>query len=161
MLKISEKTNFGIFLLLAIAENDAISLRDVVRQWPFMSQGYLEEIAALLKKAGLISGRKGKGGGYRLVKPVTAITALDIVNALEGPLAIVETTTHTKMRDSTFFGWCVSRRLWGQVQQGLEKILRGITLAHLVREAKEFQPHPNPLLKGEGSTPSPRRRRLG
>ncbi len=137
MLRISEKTNFGIFLLLSIAENEAISLRDVVKRWPFMSQGYLEEIAALLKKSGLIVGQKGKGGGYRLTKSVKAITMLDVIRALDG-LAIVETSTHTKMRDSTFFGWCVSRRLWGQVQQGVEKTLRSITLADLVREAKEF-----------------------
>ena len=138
MLRISEKTNFGIFLLLSIAEHEAVSLRDVVKQWPFMSQGYLEEIAAALKKSGLIVGRKGKGGGYRLAKPVVATTVFDIICALEGPLAIVETSTHAKMRNSTFFGWCVSRRLWGEVQQGLEKTLRGITLTDLVREAKQF-----------------------
>ncbi len=143
MLRISEKTNFGIFLLLAIAENGAMSLRDVVKQWPFMSQGYLEEIAAALKKFGLIVGRKGRGGGYRLTQAVKIITMLDVVHALDG-LSIVETTTHVKMRDPStnsggiFTGWCVSRRLWGQVQQGLEKTLRGITLADLVREAKEF-----------------------
>lgn len=138
MLKISEKTNFGIFLLLAITEHESVSLREVVDRWPFISQGYLEEIAATLKKNSLIIGQKGKGGGYRLVRSAASMTLLDIVVALEGPLAIVETTTHAKMRDSTFFGWCVSRRLWGQVQQGLEKTLRGITLADLVREAKEF-----------------------
>ncbi|MDO8581313.1 MAG: Rrf2 family transcriptional regulator [bacterium] len=143
MLKISEKTNFGIFLLLAIAENEAISLHDVVKRWPFMSQGYLEEIAATLKKAGLIVGRKGKGGGYRLTKSMKAITMLDVIRALDG-LAIVETSTHTKMRDpstgsgGTFVGWCVSRRLWGQVQQGIEKTLRAITLADLVRESKKY-----------------------
>ncbi|MBI4281513.1 Rrf2 family transcriptional regulator [Candidatus Uhrbacteria bacterium] len=150
MLKISEKTNFGIFLLLSIAENEAISLRDVVKRWPFMSQGYLEEIAAALKKAGFIVGRKGKGGGYRLAKPAGAMTLLDVVNALEGTIAIVETSTHIKMRNATlaphrsgasgagFFGWCVSRRLWGKVQQNLEKTLQEITLADLVHDAKKY-----------------------
>lgn len=141
MLKISEKTNFGIFLLLSIAEHECVSLRDVVRQWPFMSSGYLEEIAASLKKAGLIVGRKGKGGGYRLAKPAATITMCDVVLALEG-FAIVETMTHTKMRDTTFFGWCVSRRLWGKVQHNLEKTLQGITLADLVHEAKQYATTP-------------------
>ena len=144
MLKISEKINFGIFLLLAIAEHKTASLHDVVKRWPFMSQGYLEEIAAVLKKAGLIIGRKGKGGGYRLAKSVATVTMLDVLRALDG-LAIVETTTHAKMRDPStgsrynFAGWCVLRRLWGQVQQEIEKTLREIKLADLVSEAKEFQ----------------------
>lgn len=144
MLKISEKTNLAIFFLLTVAEAGvtSASVAEVARRWKFVSAGYLEEIVASLRKAGLVAGKKGRGGGYTLARPAPKMTVLDIVHAIDGALAIVETPMHKKMRDSTFEGWCVSRRLWGRVQQGVEQTLRGITLHDLVEEGAEFQAAP-------------------
>jgi len=138
MLKISEKTDLAIFFLLTVAQGESASVADVAKRWAFVSSGYLEEIVGALRRAGLVHGKKGRGGGYTLARSPVSMTVLDVVRSVDGPLALVETPIHTKMRSSTFEGWCVSRRLWGKLQQGVEAVLKEITLADLVKEGKTF-----------------------
>ena len=47
---------------------------------------YLAKQMQLLRRAGIVQSVRGKRGGYRLAKPVDAITLLDIVRAIEGPM---------------------------------------------------------------------------
>lgn len=144
MFTLSERANIGLLFIFAVAEGagsvKSVSVADVVKQWPFISAGYLEEIVAALRKAGLVQGKKGKGGGYVLARSANDIRMFDILTAIEGPLALMETPTHEKMQGSTFEGWCVSRRLWGKVQHNIEETLKSMTLAELVEEGKQFQP---------------------
>ncbi len=144
MFTLSERANIGLLFIFAVAEGSgnakSVSIADVVQHWPFISAGYLEEIVSSLRKAGLVQGKKGKGGGYMLAKSASDITILDILSAIEGPLALMETPTHAKMKGSTFEGWCVSRRLWGKVQHNIEETLKSMTLVELVEEGKKFQP---------------------
>jgi len=54
-----------------------------------ISQHYLEQIASALRRAGFIKSVRGAKGGYRLARPPEEITALEVVEALEGSLAPV------------------------------------------------------------------------
>lgn len=105
-----------------------VSLKDVAERMG-LSQGFLEEIAMDLKKAKLIEGRKGPGGGYRLAKGADKITAEEILNALEGPVDMIGCTCGPCDKS----GCCSSKSLWSFLQRDVIKSLKKTTLADVVK----------------------------
>jgi len=55
-------------------------------------QNYLEQLLSILKKAGLVESMRGSQGGYKLNKPANQIKIIDIIEVLDGPLIISETS---------------------------------------------------------------------
>jgi len=55
-------------------------------------QNYLEQLLSILKKAELVESMRGSQGGYKLNKPADQIKVIDIIEALDGPLIISETS---------------------------------------------------------------------
>ncbi len=82
-----------------------------------------------LKKAKLIEGRKGPGGGYRLAKGADKITAEEILNALEGPVDMIGCTCGPCDKS----GCCSSKSLWSFLQRDVIKSLKKTTLADVVK----------------------------
>lgn len=121
---ISERLHAGLILLseLAASPDRLHSLREIAERMR-ISEGYLEEVAALLRRAALIEGKRGSAGGYRLARPIDGITLLDVVNAIEGPVALVPCqgmhaqACHVSER-------CRTKRLWSSVQGHLLESLR-------------------------------------
>ena len=105
-----------------------LSLNEVAESMG-LSQGFLEEIAMALKKAGLIMGRQGPGGGYRLAKPATKITAEQVLVALEGPIVLVD----CHGASCPVAAACASKSLWGFLQKDVLSSLRKTTLAKIIK----------------------------
>src|SRR5688572_19213417 len=62
-----------------------VSLRAVAERED-LPEAYLEQLVAALRRSGLVTGKRGAGGGYTLARDPAAITAGDVVRALEGPI---------------------------------------------------------------------------
>jgi Rrf2 family protein len=85
-LNIPQKVELAITLVTELAAHGTAeprSLEDIARK-DGLSQGYLEEVARLLRSAGLIVGRRGAKGGYVLAKRPEEITVADVITAVEG-----------------------------------------------------------------------------
>ena len=112
--------------LAAVAEAETLPL------------SYLEHLVAKLRHAGLVSSVRGAHGGYRLARPASEIAMLDVVEALEGPIAPMECfhverdgrvlCSHETDGDRA----CATKLLWTRVQGGVTKALAGTTLEELV-----------------------------
>ncbi len=94
-----------------------------------ISAAYLEQIALKLKEAGLIKGKRGPGGGYRLARPAKNITVADIVIAVEGTLALVPCLD--KAESCSTHAGCASRSVWGTLQKKISETLQGMTIDSL------------------------------
>lgn len=131
LFRVSARNHAGMILISRIAEakspDDFISLNAIADDMK-LSQGFLEEIATSLKKAGLIKGRKGPGGGYRLAKPASKITAEQILIALEGPVVLVP--CHGKVCGVAKY--CKSKSLWSFLQKDVLQSLKQTTLSNIV-----------------------------
>lgn len=127
LFRVSERNHFGLIFmtqLAVLAEGDFLSVKEAAKEMS-MSDGYLEEIALSLKKAGLIVGRQGPGGGYRLAKPTQEISIAQIVTALEGPVTLVPCLeSHGCPVESK----CHSKKLWGFLQKDVLDTLEKTTL---------------------------------
>ncbi len=143
LFKVSAKNHAGMLLmsLLAaekgrvakieslIAEDAYVSLKDVAKEMG-LSQKFLEEIAAALKKAKLIEGRKGPGGGYKLARASYEISVYEIVTALEGPITGLSCGSgFCPVSDK-----CASKSLWKFLHEDLIKSLKQTSLLQIIEK---------------------------
>src|SRR5262249_39449655 len=111
---------------------------------------YLEHLVAKLREAGLVTSTRGAHGGYRLSRPAEEIEMLEVVQALEGPIAPME-GFHTQREGKGLCSpesderACATKLLWTRVHGGVTKALSGTTLAELVEFAEQTASH-----KGQG-----------
>lgn len=91
-----------------------------------------QKLVSRLSAAGLIESTRGIGGGIRLARPPASISLADIVEAVEGPLAITSCTIDgnhdCKLEDS-----CTVKPHWGIVNQTIRKALNDVSLASLAQ----------------------------
>src|SRR5215211_7611110 len=113
------KAEYGVRLLVQLGVQGGrqpVSLK-AIAEAESLPLAYLERIAALLKKAGLVEATRGAHGGYQLTRPTEEITMDQVVLALEGHIAPMD----------CFFDDRETR-----VQMGVIKSLQRTTLAELV-----------------------------
>jgi len=136
-LKVSSRCHYGLIFVFYLAEKAtsvrAVSLSDVTAAVN-IPQGYLDDIAARLRRAGIVVSSRGPRGGYRLAKKPNEISVADVVEAIEGPVAFVdclETKTVCTV-DKNFGSRCSSRFLWKRVQDSLLMEMRKLSLRDIV-----------------------------
>ena len=126
----------------------AISLHAVATREQ-LPEAYLEQLVASLRKAGLVQGKRGAGGGYTLSRAPSAITAGDIVRALEGPIEPqICTAEGEAIVNCVLQPGCATHHVWMSVQQNIAKALDNMTLADLV--AKESTPTGTRAMRAAG-----------
>ncbi len=90
----SKKVRYGLAALFELAKNynmGFIQIKDIASAQN-IPQNYLEQLLSILKKAGLVESMRGSHGGYKLNKPADKIKIIDIIEVLDGPLIISETS---------------------------------------------------------------------
>jgi len=100
-----------------------------VAQSQGISQAYLEQIAIDLRRAGLLYSKRGARGGYYLARTPQAITAGDVIRALEGSILPVQCAAEQKCMPCSLEAGCSTRGIWEQVRDRLVETLDSITLA--------------------------------
>ena len=86
---------------------------------------YLIKLFAMLSRAGLIVPVRGKGGGYKLAREPKDISLLEVIEAIEGPIA-VNLCQETPIRCD--FDACPVRPVWGDIQGYIQNKLSSVTL---------------------------------
>ena len=135
-MRVSAKELYGLRAMTEMArhfDQGPISLAEVSRTQG-ISLDYLEQIAASLRKAGLLESKRGAQGGYLLTRSPGNITAGDVIRALDGSILPVQCTTEQVERRCTTCSSeaeCTARNVWQMVSQRLVETLDGITLADL------------------------------
>lgn len=89
-----------------------------------------QKLVSRLSAAGLIESTRGVGGGIRLARPPASISLADIVEAVEGPLAITSCTIEGN-HDCALEDSCTVKPHWGVVNQTIRKALDEVNLASL------------------------------
>lgn len=90
----------------------------------------VQKLVSKLSAAGLIESARGTGGGFRLARPPAAITVADIVEAIEGPIALT-TCVDSGRHDCAIEGACRMMPHWNAINGAVKGALAGVTLAQL------------------------------
>ena len=133
---LSKKTKYGLKALAYIAKqenNDPIQIAEIAAN-ENISHKYLESILLTLRKSGVLSSKKGKGGGYYLLKAPKNIPMTDIIRVLEGPIAMVPCVSlnyYEKCDDCEDEDTCSVHNLMLQVRDKTLEVFRNNTLADI------------------------------
>jgi Rrf2 family protein len=142
-MKVSTRVRYGVRLMLELALNygaGQIRLRDIAERQE-VSEKYLEHLVAALKAAGLVTGVRGRHGGYVLSRAPSEIPLNEIHAALGGSLAPVECVDDPDVCSRKSL--CVARDVWCEVTDAMRKVLESTTLQDLVdrQHAKKLDVH--------------------
>ncbi len=130
MLKMTKLTDYGTMVLSFLGENptDTQSAADVARHTHLA----LPTVSKLLKqmtRAGLVTSTRGSKGGYQLARSPDEISAADVIDALEGPVAITLCSGSVGQCDLESF--CGVSSSWQKINVAIRHALDDISLANL------------------------------
>jgi len=131
-MKISARSRYATRLLLDLAMHDDDSpLRTtVLSESTGITVQFIEQIIRPLKKAGLITSRRGATGGHILARDPAAITVGEIVSIMEGGIRLTDCVDDGSICERS--ATCRTRRVWQRASRVLEQELGSITLADLM-----------------------------
>ncbi|MBR0552608.1 SUF system Fe-S cluster assembly regulator [Stakelama marina] len=90
----------------------------------------VQKLVSKLSSAGLVESARGTGGGFRLTRPPAAISVADIVEAIEGPIALTACVDEAR-HDCAVEETCRVKPHWNAVNGAVRGALAGVTLASL------------------------------
>jgi Rrf2 family protein len=151
-MRFSSRTEYGIRVMVRLGRlngNGPVSLSDLAEQ-ERLPLSYLEQIAAQLRRSGLVQSRMGAHGGYLLGHSPESITMADIVTSLEGSLAPVSCLAQgSESVCVTEADVCSAHSLWERLQDSITTTLKSTTVADLVKAGG-----PHPLLGNAAELPA-------
>ena len=149
MLRMSKLTDYGTMVLAQLATNaTGLSTAGEVADATHLGQPTVSKLLKSLAHAGLVISARGVQGGYALARAPEQISAAEIIDALEGPVAITECSSATGVCDLESF--CRVGFAWQRINHSIRAALQTVSLADLQTQA---QPMPPPDLKvGLGKT---------
>jgi Rrf2 family protein len=129
---ISAKGRYALRCMLDISLNGSdenVKLKDIAERQDIPIK-YLEQIVSALNKAGFVKGERGPNGGYRLSKPPENYTVGMIIKLIEGDTAPVSCLADEN--DCERSDKCVSMILWKKLNDAVNSVLDGTTLADMM-----------------------------
>lgn len=139
-MKISTKGKYGLRAMIDLAqysEQEAVSISSIAQRQK-ISESYLEQLVAKLKKAGLVVSTRGAAGGYRLARSASEISVGDVLRALEGDVRAVICTAQTE-EGCEGEELCVTKYVWQRINESIEKTVDEMMIDQLVAESRKAQ----------------------
>ena len=128
MLKLTKRSDYGLIAMKHLAEVQASCSAKDLADAHGIPQELLAKILQRLAKAGLLVSQHGTNGGYVLAREAAAISAFQVIQAIEGPLFI---TSCVSTRGCGQTDRCTVREPLQQVRQGIEQVLTRLTISDL------------------------------
>lgn len=140
---VSTKAQYGMRALIEVAVGgDRPTSLKTVADRQGLSHQYLEQIFAVLRRAGIVESVRGARGGYRLAHRPDQLSALEVVELLEGTVSPVQCIDDEEACART--GACSTEPLWREVDAAVRTVLGGTSLADLIAERQLLNIEPLP-----------------
>jgi Rrf2 family protein len=126
-MKLSTKGRYGVKAMVDLAIHygeTPVSIKSIAERQN-ISEFYLEQLFAPLRKVGLIRSMRGAQGGYVLNRQPSEITVADIIDVLEGP---IEISTCIEKGECDNEDFCPTRLLWEKIKNSIDDVTNSVTL---------------------------------
>ena len=124
---ISSKGRYGLKAMYLIAIKDSPLSVKQMAQTERLSEQYLEQLIATLKRDNLIFSKRGAKGGYILAKKPEEITVGDILRSLEGDFMSVDCIS-----GECDYEDCSTKQIWHKIHSGINSVLDSYTLQDMI-----------------------------
>ena len=139
MLRLSKMADYGILLLVRVAACEAgrvHTARDLAA-YSRLPMTTVSKVVKSLARQGLLVSRRGMHGGYALARAAEAISVVDVIAAMEGPVALTACASHAG-RGCELVSTCPTRAPWHRLNAIVVSTLAGVSLADM----HAAPPHP-------------------
>ena len=145
---ISQRARYAFKALVALARADerGMQIKDIAEQ-ESIPRKFLEQILLSLKAGGLIMSRRGREGGYALLKPPEQIFLGPVLRMIDGPIAplpCLSRTAYRKCDDCANEEQCVVRAGFADAYDASLKVLEMTSIADAVRKGSPARKRPSP-----------------
>lgn len=130
-MKLSTKGRYGIKAMVDLAIHygvEPVSIKSISERQN-ISEYYLEQLFAPLRKADIIKSVRGAQGGYILNREPKNITTAEIMEVLEGPVEISDCLEENTCSN---IDCCATRGFWARIKESIDSVLESTTLQDLV-----------------------------
>ena len=137
-MKLSNKCRYGLRALVDLStrtSQEYVVLATLASD-NNISQQYLEQVFAALRRAGIVLGVKGAQGGYKLNRPASEIKVSDILIALDGEYKIEPESAQTSGLPASM---AIQSLVIDQINQHLDEVLKNVTLEDLTKVYIEYR----------------------
>ena len=134
-MKLTSRSEYGLLAVLDLAKhsNHRLVQSREIAQRQSIPEPYLNQLLTVLSRAGLVTSRRGPGGGYLLARSPDSITLGEVVNLLEGQNT--PGTDDDSLLDRPFLP--LIRKASQESQEAAHQVLDSITLADLLHQESE------------------------
>ena len=150
MLRLNRMTDYAILVLGALARRHGETLASGhLATVTKLAQPTVAKVLKMLLAAELVETQRGVRGGYRLMKILAHISLVDIVEAMEGPIAVTDCIEGAR-QPCPAGNCCCKRNHWKPVNLAIRNALRDVTLEDLINPLGLFPlPDSSPLIKDD------------
>jgi Rrf2 family protein len=137
MFKLSKKADYGLIAVKHLAmhrDQHACSASEIAEEYG-ISATLMAKVLQKLAHQSLVSAKHGSSGGYQLAKDPAAISALDVISAIDGPVLITSCVTSHGNCDAT--EKCSVREPLRRVNESILNVLGAVTISQLSEEPQE------------------------
>jgi len=137
MLKLSKKADYALIAVrhLAAHRGDPSQSASDIAEAYGVSAPLLAKVLQRLARNGLVTARHGSSGGYQLARHPSEISALDVINAVEGPVVITSCiTNHGNCGQSST---CTIREPLRRVNESIAKVLSSVTISQMAEDSPD------------------------
>jgi Rrf2 family protein len=147
-LKLTRGADYAIRAMIHIASlpDGRCAMRREIARVQRIPSDFVAKLLQSLVRAGLLRSVRGTNGGFCLARPRDEIDLLSIVEAIEGPLAVVACAPESGDCDHAAF--CPADKVWREVQRQIAGVLEGATLESLVSARKQEEDGPGETQSG-------------
>jgi Rrf2 family protein len=138
-MKLTTRTRYALRALIELAvrqKESGVSLMTIARQQKIRPK-YLEQILTKLRHAGMVSTKKGPGGGYYLERLPCEIRLSDIMAAVDESTAPVRCVSGSRDKYCSGMDSCTMKPVWMQLKQVIDGFLENHTLQELLEDEKK------------------------
>jgi FeS assembly SUF system regulator, gammaproteobacterial len=130
VLRISKLTDYGTVVMAHMASApERVYTASAVASEVHVALPTISKILKALAHEGLLVSHRGAKGGYALARPPEAISIAEVIDALEGPIAVTECSSGPGV--CTQENLCTLRANWQVINHAIRRALEGVTLADM------------------------------
>jgi len=131
-MKISTKGRYGLRILIDLATHDPQKPRAIhdIAQSQQISEKYISRLVINLRRAKMIRSVRGFNGGFHLARSPKEITLLEVLEVMDGPLAIVGCVDKPEKCPRSRI--CGVQAIWSELNEQMRGLMRAITLEDIL-----------------------------
>jgi FeS assembly SUF system regulator len=130
MLRLNKLTDYAVILLTTLAgRSNVVTVAELAEQTAIPTPT-IAKILKKLAKSDILGAQRGAAGGYRLVKPTSAVTMADIIAAMDGPIALTD-CVDGHIKNCNIQNICSMHGHWEKINRAVRGALESVTLADM------------------------------